>query len=844
MKSFKFLRGLALTSLGSVLVFSNVAMAQDLDARQKFSDLDYENGNLAAINYLYKNAVVEGYQDGTFGAEREINRAEFLKILMEVAGIEESGANCYPDVASEWFAPYVCKATDLGIVEGYPDGLFKPGNTINFAEASKIVSNTLELEGVDVDNELWFDEFVTALEKEKAIPNDFTDFGHLLTRGEMSEIVWRVDADIEYKVSNNFENLKANRLEEKIGHELTTFSSCTALEEYFIEDQLRAVGLGGGAKYDDAAAPAVTNTADVAEESTGAARNDDGEYSETNIQVEGVDEADIVKTDGKYIYKVNQATVSIVEAYPAANMAEVARLEFDDDENFVPTQLYVDGDQMVVIGNSYYGGIYPMPLAAEATSLPYNFNGGKVGVYLFDISNPESPSLTRNMNFEGYYTSSRKIDDEVYLVFNTYRSYWDYEEVDSLTPVYFDSADEKVRPVADCDQIKHAPGVQSTSYLSVVGIDISAADTDLDKTTILGASGNVYASRDNLYLAEPGNQYLFFWEDYSNYDERTIVHKFNLDDTLAYQGKGEVPGSILNQFSMDEYQGNFRIATTKGNIWDDANPSTNNVYVLNGNLEQVGEIEGIAPGERIYSTRFAGDRLYMVTFKKVDPFFVIDMDDPSNPEILGQLKIPGYSDYLHVYDDNHVIGFGLDTEEASEVETAARDLDFAWYQGLKMAMFDVTDVTNPTQLHVEFLGDRGSSSPLSYDHKAFLFDKAKGIMAFPATIAELPEGDDQPANAYGDIVFQGAFVYDVSVEDGFQLRAQYTQYDESEVADKAGYYWYGPFDIDRILYIKDLFYTVSQGAVTANDWDDLTEVNRVELELEDGYVDYGEEVLF
>lgn len=224
----------------------------------------------------------------------------------------------------------------------------------------------------------------------------------------------------------------------------------------------------------------------------------------------------------------------------------------------------------------------------------------------------------------------------------------------------------------------------------------------------------------------------------------------------------------------------------------------------------------------------------MVTFKKVDPFFVIDVADPNHPKILGKLKIPGYSDYLHPFDEDHIIGFGKEAIDASTEEVEDRDLDFAWYQGMKVAMFDVTDVENPTELHKIVIGDRGTESNLLYDHKALLFDAAKGLMAFPVTLAELSDevkNDPETAdNTYGDYTYQGAYVYDVSIEDGFEFRGRISHYADDEVEDLAGYYWYGVKDIERILYIGDYLYTVSQSIVQANNMDDLEFVDKVKFE--------------
>lgn len=804
------------------LVFSATAFpAVSAVTVTSFSDVGEWDTTFKAIDYLREEEVVVGYSDGTYGLDSNINRAEFLKIVMEVTDYELAGEDCYPDVSDEWFAPYICAADELGFVDGYPDGDFKPGNDINFAEASKMITNILGMELVD-DGDMWFSPYVFALEDTDSIPADIRDFDQNVSRGEMAEMIWRIDTETTYKISNTYENIQAGVIVEEYGSGLQTFESCTELADYFEdnsydyyydyrgwEDDIMMVEETVGVEMEKSvAAP------EAADSINGGGGSED--YSTTNIQVEGVDEADIVKTDGEYIYLIKGDDVRIVKAFPPLALEEVADVNFGDS-SFYPYEMYVDGDRLVVIGSTY------------ANVFDYYYG---TAVYILDISDKSNVEVVRDVVFEGDYNTSRKIGDTVYLVANQWNYYMPWDGVwveDDLVPLYLDSAVGEVEEVVDCGGVRYMPGViDVTDYTILAAIPVDDVDGEIGEEVIIGSYGTVYASMENLYIAEPRYKWDWWYED-SGDSEETYIHRFGLSATdIDYEGVGSVPGTVLNQFSMDESGEYFRIATTTGGWWGD---SWNNVYVLDGDLDVVGELEGLAPGEEIYSTRFMGNRLYMVTFEQIDPLFVIDLSDPTDPTVLGELHIPGVSDYLHPFDEDHIIGFGLDTLSADAIAS----LGWSWFQGMKVSMFDVSDVENPVELHKVVIGDRGTTSELLYNHKALLFDKAKGIMAFPVLLAEIPQAvkDDLDIDSwiYGDYTFQGAYVYDVSVENGFELVGTISHYDADELgSDFEYYYYYGDNkDVERILYIGDYYYTISNLLVQANDMDDLDEVNEVEL---------------
>lgn len=285
---------------------------------------------------------------------------------------------------------------------------------------------------------------------------------------------------------------------------------------------------------------------------------------------------------------------------------------------------------------------------------------------------------------------------------------------------------------------------------------------------------------------------------------------------MTCEARGTVPGRERNQFSMDEYGDFFRIETV---TWAPDWAKQTNLHVLDMNLSIVGKLEGLAPGENFHSARFMGHRAYFVTFKKTDPLFVIDLSEPTNPTVLGELHIPGYSDYLHPYDETHLIGVGKHTVEADQE-------NFAWYQGIKISLFDVSNVTNPVQMDNIIIGDRGSDTPVLYDHKAFLFDRARELLVIPVLEAKIDQskyGGEVPPNAYGNSVWQGAYVFDISLLHGFLFEGRITHL-ENGMDIYENTYW-----VKRSLYIEYVLYTVSSRKICLNQLDDLSPILEIEL---------------
>jgi uncharacterized secreted protein with C-terminal beta-propeller domain len=606
-----------------------------------------------------------------------------------------------------------------------------------------------------------------------------------------------------------------------------------------------------------------------------AAENTNTDYSKTNIQVEGVDEADIVKTDGEYLYIVSGGNLTIVKAYPPEEARVLSKISLTGSI----AGIFVNGDKLAVFQTEY--GVYPLYegeivydvsiSSAEVTesvdvdetpgtpsqtdgstgkddddenrtstngSEPVNgstpeepikiepivYDPPTTSIKVYDISDRANPVLTRDFSVDGNYVSSRMIGDYVYVIATQYAV---FIETDVFLPrVHADNETEAILPD---DIYYYNLSDSSYSFTSIVALDIqNDAQAPTHETILMGATSTIYVSQSNIYLTFPN----YSWQE--NETMKTVVQRIHIDEqSVTFAAQGEVPGYVLNQFSMDEHNGYFRIATTVYSYtWrtfdEDLNveeaQDMNNVYVLDMDLNIVGELEDLAPGEQIYSARFMGNRLYLVTFRNIDPLFVIDLSNPTAPTVLGQLKVTGYSGYLHPYDENHIIGIGKETEYDAEA-------DFAWYQGVKISLFDVSDVSNPVEIDKYEIGDRGTDSPILQDHKALLFDAEKNLLVIPVLVAEMDQtkyAGEVPDWAYGESVWQGAYVFNISL-DGLTFRGRITHIEDNADPMNRGYYYGSYYRVQRSLYIENVLYTISNMKVKMNNLETLAEINAVEL---------------
>lgn len=558
------------------------------------------------------------------------------------------------------------------------------------------------------------------------------------------------------------------------------------------------------------------------------------EYSTTNVQVAGIDESDIVKTDGKNIYVIANKVLYIVPAtQPDLGLAH-ASVSLD----YYPQGMFVHQDKLVVFGQDSRYSPYPWISSISPDYWPGYRNQLVVSVY--SVQQDLSVKLDKNIFADGSFNTARLSDGIVYMVSNHYPEFYEAvnaEEAAANIPHIAEVSgkgrpqDSEYRPMADCNQISFY-GNTGNTFTTVISLDLNQA-AEPNTKVLVGGADTIYMSRNNLYLTTP--EYLqaegntqptqcSFWESvtgqcYQDFTPSTVFREVNSTaifrmevdgQNLKFAAAGEVAGRLLNQFSIDEHSGFLRVATTQTSSRGFA--TNNSMFVLDMDLQEVGAVTGLARDENIYSVRYIGDRAYMVTFRTVDPLFVIDLSVPQQPKVLGELKIPGYSDYLHPYDQNHIIGFGRDANELT-----------GRVGGLKMALFDVRDPANPREVAKEIIGGSGSDSPLLRDHKALLFDREQDLLVIPVILysdSYIPE-------------FVGFNVYGLNTRDGFSLKKAIT----ATSADNQPLYYYMPEP--RSLYIGETLFMWTGESIISYDLTSLQQLGLKRLVESNDWPYYG-----
>ena len=589
------------------------------------------------------------------------------------------------------------------------------------------------------------------------------------------------------------------------------------------------------------------------------------EYSGTNVQVADVDEADFVKNDGGYLYILADGRFRVLDAWPADQAHALSSFPIEG----TPKRMYVHADTAVIYSslNEWVDNAgYDNGECTYGYDCDFTGDGLKLQITVLDISDRANPVRTRDLVFNGSYLNSRRVDMDVHtaVVFPEFDvpnlNYWPaelpgnqycwpkghgfpprevYSQFDelrlaNLTLIEEASVTDLLPSVRDTlyaeDGIHTTEGPLSAceiyvsqtddahGFLSLVSFAI-AEEAPVAATTILSRPGAVYGSTDSLYVAvrhARDAQGTWFPELEDDVSDATSLHKFALHSggvASEYAASGVVKGRILNQFAMDEHNGVLRIATTNGHLPSpDVHSTVSMLSEQGAALVELGRIDHLAPTEDIRSARFRGDVGFVVTFKKTDPLFVLDLADPSAPTVEGELKIPGYSTYMHLMDDDNLLTMGYDADDQGS---------FAWYQGIQLQVIGVSDLANPALLHKEVIGTRGSTSEAATNHLAFTYFKARDLLAVPMTVCEGGDGDQ-----YGDLMtFSGLLVYRVTADGGFTLLGG-VPHEEPETpgtwSDKCSSWWTDSASkVQRSVFMEDWVFSIARDQVNVAHIDDL-----------------------
>jgi hypothetical protein len=523
------------------------------------------------------------------------------------------------------------------------------------------------------------------------------------------------------------------------GAGLVQFDACAEFLEYVIGHAIDLVGPYGlpgseGPIWFDGRRAGEDALA-ASEESVGGESAPD--FSETNVQVEGVDEPDLAKSDGERIVLISDGELIVVDVTGEAPRV-TGRLQTKD---FSIQNLFLTGDKVLLFGSAW--GSHPLPVDGRDIAVAA---GGTPTVQILEVDISGEPGISRTMTVDGAFVSGRMVDDTVRLVLTSgpVGFEWSYPEgsglqaereaIEKNQEIVRESTEENWIPyyvvtdedgrvtdegtLFDCERATHPDVFSGLDMLSVVTIDLGQGLEVVDATGVLARGSTVYSSGDSLYVAtQTWDDWV--WVETGEETSRpdgpvTEIHRFDTSDptVASYVASGSVDGYLLNQFAMDEHEDMLRVAsTTTPNGWGSAPDSDSRITVLRtigDSLVPVGMVEGLGKTEQIYSVRFMGDTAYVVTFRQTDPLYTIDLTDPRQPVRIGELKIPGYSAYLHPVSEGVLLGVGQDATETGQV------------LGTQVSTFDVSDMADPKRIDTYTLSE-GTSSQAEYDHHAFLF---------------------------------------------------------------------------------------------------------------------------
>ncbi len=547
--------------------------------------------------------------------------------------------------------------------------------------------------------------------------------------------------------------------------------------------------MDGASNTNSAAKPGATSSENMNAQDNAFKNEADDDFSTTTEQVEGVAEADIVKTDGKYIYYLLGNELSIFKA-DGANSTLISKTVLKDEKYDNFGDMFLKDDKLILLQPNDY-------------TRDCNF----VTVVIYDISDPANPKEVATSRQEGRYNSSRMVGDYIYLISNCYINLSTIDKDDPATFVP-ETETNGVCEIVPADSIYRYQEEEYDNCYTVIGAFYYKDGALNDTASLLGGTDQIYCSQGNIILAN--TTYNRNDEEKETYSQNnTTVSRLEIKDgKIEYKTTGEVEGTLENQFFIDEHNGYFRfvttatIATEKRQKFENTNSeivsysseTSARLTVLDSELKKTGEIKDLAKGERVYSVRFMGDTAYFVTFRQTDPLFSADLSDPKNPKILGELKIPGFSEYMYPYGDGLLLGFGMDADERTGRTTY-----------LKLSMFNIADPANVTEDDKTIIDGYSWSQALE-NHKAMLVSPSKNLIGFPTYDPTYKSTEDSKYKY---------MIYEYS-GDGFTQKAVLS------IPWNSNEEFY--YDSIRGVFIEDYFYVISAQSLQVFDIDTFLQI--------------------
>lgn len=647
---------------------------------------------------------------------------------------------------------------------------------------------------------------IKAKDVQKYLVSDFIDArGEKVTGVESDPKASSDYQDTDYVIAGSFQNYFAY-LQELYG----TSGAGDILVDDIVEDAMDDEALP-----DDGMMEMPTEEAEAVPKTDGGESISTGNTSTTNVQVEGVDESDIIKTDGKYIYYMTPQGVNIVQVSGSKMKIANSSILADTSKDAMFTDMYISGKNLILIGSQR------IPLEKKSTGNYYY--GGKfyTTIWIYDISKPSAPKVKREVSMEGNLLTSRLYNNTIYFATNTYMQRPGIATaIDETLPNYYDSKLGSDRYVISPKRLRLPKNKQTYSsnmmLLAAIGLN--------DKTTepikphaFMGNGMSVYMNKSAFYFTR--NIYD------KDFGQGTSIYRMAIDGTkYSLSGYNYIKGNPINQYAMDEYKGNFRIAATEYSQARRQQESSITIFDTSKEMKQLGKVTGLGPNEQIYSVRFKGDVGYVVTFRQMDPLYVVDLSNPAKPETLGALKIPGYSTYMHPFKDKYVIGFGREVSD----DGSTRDL------GLKLSLFDVSDPRNPKEIQKRIYGeDSRTYSEATHNPRSIMIDARKDTIAFPIQYTSKTAKKNETGYTYNS--WAGGVLLHVSPEQGFTNKL--TVKNESEQNA-----WYQ--GDSRFCYINETLYFVSDNKIRAFDYTNYKEKASLNLPIKfNGGRYYGDEIV-